>query len=124
MIITFCGHKSFFATEEVRARLLEFLEKTVGDGSASFYLGGYGAFDEFAYLCCKEYQKTHSAVRLVFITPYITEDYQRNHLSANAKRYDEILYPNIENRPLSFCDFLPQSVDGGKRRCGCRLCHT
>jgi uncharacterized phage-like protein YoqJ len=62
------------------------------------YLGGYGGFDDFAYDCCKKYKQTHPGISLVFVTPYLTEAYQKDHLQNQEKRFDYILYPEIENR--------------------------
>ena len=100
MIVTFCGHSAFCGTVEQEEKILDFLEENIGDSHADMYLGGYGDFDEFAYNCCKKYKKTHPNTSLVFVTPYITEDYQRNHLDYQRTRYDAILYPEIENKPL------------------------
>ena len=102
MTITFCGHACFMKTEEYEQKILAFLEETVGDKAADMYLGGYGAFDSFAYDCCKKYKETHPEVSLVFVTPYLTEEYQRNHLEYSKTRYDEIIYPEIEDKPLRF----------------------
>ena len=102
MTVTFCGHSKFRASKEYEQIILSFLEKTVGDNSAEMYLGGYGEFDTFAYVCCKKYKQAHPKVRLVFVTPYITVEYQRNTLEYQKNRYDEILYPEIENVPLRF----------------------
>ena len=62
------------------------------------YLGGYGDFDRFAYECCKKYKEKHPNTSLVFITPYMTVEYQRNHLEYQKTRYDAIIYPEIENK--------------------------
>ena len=80
MIISFFGHADFIENEEYKERFMKFLDETVGDKTADFYLGGYGNFDAFAYRCCKEYKRTHSEVSLVFVTPYMTVEYQKNHL--------------------------------------------
>ena len=77
MIITFCGHATFVGTKETESRLLDFFDQAIGQETVEFYLGGYGAFDEFAYASCKKYKETHRDARLVFITPYITEQYQK-----------------------------------------------
>ena len=53
MIITFCGHSDFCPTVDYEKRVLALLDKLVGDSPAYLYLGGYGAFDEFAYACGK-----------------------------------------------------------------------
>ena len=102
MVISFCGHSHFMKTHALETKILHFLEGTVGDKPAEFYLGGYGSFDDFAYDCSKKYQSQHPNIRLVFITPYITVEYQRNHLEHQKKRYDDIIYPEIESVPLKF----------------------
>ena len=102
MIITFCGHSSFIGTVEIKDKMMNILEEKVGNNPAEFLLGGYGDFDSFAYSCCKEYQKAHPQVKLIFVTPYITESYQRNHLEDKNNFYDEIIYPEIEKAPLKF----------------------
>lgn len=100
MVITFCGHSRFQKTEEYEQKLLTLLEKIVGEQPADMYLGGYGEFDAFAYDCCKKYKQTHPNVALIFITPYLTEEYQKNHLCYQKERYDAIVYPEIEDKPL------------------------
>lgn len=102
MIITFCGHADFQRTTEYEQRLLTFLEENVGDLPADMYLGGYGNFDAFAYDCCKRYQKTHSNISIYLITPYITPQYQKNHLAYQKDLYDGIIYPEIEDKPPRF----------------------
>lgn len=102
MVISFFGHAEFQRTAEYEQKILCFLEETVGDRHADLYLGGYGDFDRFAYDCCKKYQKTHPRVALIFITPYLTVEYQQKHLSYQKERYDAIIYPEIEDKPLKF----------------------
>lgn len=99
MIITFCGHSDFCATQEYEEQMRSFFEETVGDQRAALYLGGYGGFDQFAYRCGKEYQKSHPNVELVFVTPYLDE---RHHLSDHAQHYDAIVYPELEQVPPRF----------------------
>ena len=102
MIISFCGHSNFQKSKEYEKKILIILQNTVGDNHVDFYLGGYGAFDDFAYECCKKYRETHPLVTLIFVTPYITPEYQKNHLQNEKNRYDNILYPNIESKPPRF----------------------
>lgn len=102
MIITFCGHSSFTTNEEYEKRMLEILEEKIGDAPAELFLGGYGFFDDFAYRCGKKYQATHPKTKLIFITPYITLEYQKNHLKLNSEKYDSTIYPNLEHVPLKF----------------------
>ena len=105
MIVTFCGHACFHKTEEYERKMLGFLEEKVGSQAADMYLGGYGAFDSFAYDCCKKYQETHPKVSLLFITPYMTVKYQKNQLHYKQMIYDGIIYPEIENKPTKFAIF-------------------
>ena len=102
MIITFCGHSNFIESNEMEKKLLSILNESIGDSQADLYLGGYGSFDEFAFNCAKKYKSTHPNTHLFFITPYITENYQKNHLQQKAAEYDAIIYPDIENIPLRF----------------------
>ena len=97
MIITFCGHSQFQCSKELEQKILDILEKEVGDISAEMYLGGYGDFDEFAYRCCKKYKETHPNIKLIFVTPYLFPEYQKNQLSELSSRYDFILYPPLED---------------------------
>ena len=102
MIITFCGHALFSKSEECEHELLSFLEKIVGDEPADMYLGGYGAFDIFSYECCKKYKKTHPNVSLIFVTPYVIMNNSEERLYFNGRKYDCILYPELEGRPLKY----------------------
>ncbi len=79
--------------------MLSFLQDTVGDSRAEFFLGGYGAFDDFAYRCCKKYQAAHPNTKLVFITPYLS---QEKELMEKAAQYDAVIYPEIENAPKRY----------------------
>ena len=99
MIVTFCGSREFVATVERQKQVLSLLEERVGDQAVEFYLGGYGKFDSFAYTCARKYKETHPKATLVFVTPYITESYQKNHLECQKTQYDSILYPSIEKVP-------------------------
>ena len=102
MIIAFCGHAQFCGSYKYEQRILDFLEEHVGERAADMYLGGYGGFDAFAYECCKKYKETHPNTSLVFVTPYLTFDYQRNHLKDQTMRYDSIIYPEIEDKPKRY----------------------
>lgn len=102
MIVTFCGHSQFIRTPQLEEAFIRLLEERIGDESAEFFFGGYGGFDEFAYQCGKCYQKEHPNTKLIFVTPYMTESYQKNHLCYNKEKYDEIVYPEIEDKPKRF----------------------
>ena len=99
MIITFFGHSIFSKSAEYEQKILEYLETNVGDKPTDAYLGGYGDFDELAYDCCKKYKATHPNFSLIFVTPYMTEEYQKNRLEYLKNMYDAIVYPEIEYKP-------------------------
>ena len=99
MIVTFCGHSHFTKTEKYEEKLLSLLENVVGNSTAEFFLGGYGAFDDFAYSCCKKYRMTHPNTKLVFITPYLSHE---SNLKDKTAQYDAIIYPEIESVPLKY----------------------
>lgn len=102
MIVTFFGHRDFISNNKFREKIKSILDELVGDNAAEFYLGGYGRFDAFAYLCCKSFAETHNNVSLVFVTPYISEEYQRNHLTEISRKYHCVVYPDIEKAPKRF----------------------
>ena len=96
MIVAFCGHAGYAKNEDDKKKILRYLEERVGDAYCEFFLGEYGSFDFFAYECAKEFKKKHFNSRLMFITPYLSSDYQKK------ERFDQIVYPNLENVPLKF----------------------
>ena len=102
MIITFCGHASYVQKDGDEAAMLSLLEELIGDDPAELYLGGYGGFDAFAHRCGRKYKETHPNARLIFVTPYMTEAYQKSHLEPVKPLYDAIVYPPIESAPFRF----------------------
>ncbi len=102
MTVTFCGHSQYTSSKEDEQKIISFLTEIIGDCHAELYLGGYGSFDKFARECGKKYQGTHPNTKLIFVTPYITIDHQKDHLDNNKDLYDEILYPSLENKPLKY----------------------
>lgn len=99
--ISFFGHRDFIASEGVKRKLTDLLtELSSSNDYIEFFFGGYGSFDSFAYSCVKEASLPDA--RRIFVTPYITESYQKNHLEYIKQNYDEIIYPEIENVPLKF----------------------
>ena len=102
MIVTFCGHSDFYENCLIKSKMMTVLETYVKDVNTDFYLGGYGFFDSFAYSCTKEYQKTHPNTSLIFVTPYISLEYQQTHLKQRLETYDSILYPGFEDKHPKF----------------------
>lgn len=97
MIVAFCGHAKYVGNFLDEKKVLEFLEKRVGDTPCEFYLGEYGGFDRFSYHCAKVFKETHSNARLIFVTPYL--DGVQKHSAPQKERFDMIIYPEIENAP-------------------------
>ena len=102
MIVTFCGHRDFKKNEADEKRMLDILEKSIGSDPVEFYLGGYGSFDAFAKKCCSKYKENHPNARLIFVTPYMDDDYLKNRLDYSRNPYDGILYPSLEGKPPKF----------------------
>ena len=95
MIVSFFGHYDFQNNGIYEKRLLSLIEK-IDAPSLNFYLGGYGNFDNFTYSICKNYKVNHNC-KLVYITPYLNKN-----LQDYALKYDEIIYPALENVPLKY----------------------
>ncbi len=94
MIITFCGHSDFVGTNEYENKILSILESIAGNEETELFLGEYGQFDSFAYKCALKFKQTHPNTSLVFITQYLDKiDGEKK------KRYDKIIYPELEKVP-------------------------
>lgn len=103
MIVTFCGHAEIFFRykDKLKAELLEYLKKIGKNETITFYMGGYGEFDQIALNCAVAYKKIKSDNKIVFITPYLDDKYLKNKLYLN-NCYDEIIYPEIERVPKKY----------------------
>ena len=101
MRICFFGHSEFYGSDEVKRELISILKEYTGKEDCDFLFGGYGKFDDFAYRCVREICSTNH-IKTLFITPYITESYLKNQLEYHKSKYDEVIYPGIENVPLKF----------------------
>ncbi len=96
MIITFCGHSQIAQDDCLFERTLSAIMQSVKEEVVCFYLGGYGDFDNIALRACKKYKESHPTVRIVFVTPYLSQRYLKNR-EVVLKRYDEVVFPEIEN---------------------------
>lgn len=102
MIVTFCGHRDFQETDEIKERLLrELLNLAEGNETLICYAGGYGSFDRFAARCVKDAQKTAKNIRNCLVIPYLTASLQKE-LKEQEGFFDEIIYPALENVPPRF----------------------
>ncbi len=101
MIITFFGHRDFIGNEMKKEQIKNILNSLSGKEEITLFFGGYGNFDSFCLSVAKEMYKKKK-VRFCYITPYINEAFQRNHLFYLSKDFDEIIYPQLEKVPLRF----------------------
>ena len=101
MIITFCGHREIPNREALIEGILSAIAENAKGKDATFYLGGYGDFDAMALRACLLYKETHPSARVVFVTPYLSEEYLKNR-DYRLKNFDDILYPEIEKTPMKF----------------------
>lgn len=101
MRICFLGHRNFQASREMENKLISIIEEYTDGCDHEFFFGGYGAFDDFAFRCAKKTRSVNRA-RMIYVTPYITESYLKNQMEYHQNKYDEIIYPEIENTPLRF----------------------
>ena len=99
MIVAFCGHANYVEREGDAATVLLLLEDLVGDLFVEFFLGEYGSFDSFAYRCARCFKEKHTNARLVFVTPYLSENYRKNDPVYIKERFDQTVYPPIEGVP-------------------------
>ena len=99
VIIAFCGHANYIENAGDEQRVLSLLEKRVGKGECELFLGEYGGFDSFAYRCAQKYRAVHPESRLVFVTPYLMEEYRKNSVEYTKERFDLVLYPPLEKVP-------------------------
>lgn len=99
MVIAFCGHSQYIKNSEDEKLVLAILEKRVANNDVDFLLGEYGGFDSFAYGCAKQFKTFHPQSNLIFVTPYISPEYQKNQIEYRKDRFDMVIYPELENVP-------------------------
>lgn len=101
MRICFFGHRDSYITQEARVGLFRTITELTDRDDCDFYFGGYGSFDDLAYRCVKEITSPNK-IKTIFVTPYITEHYQKNILESLKYKYDMIVYPEIEKTPYRY----------------------
>ena len=104
MIISFAGHSLVRFHDKVKELVKKQIRKHIDDTDVvSFYLGGYGDFDNICARACKELKKEYSGIELVYVTPYrsLSEQSKINDW-IHMGFYDTSLYPPIENTPPKF----------------------
>lgn len=64
-------------------------------GADTFYLGGYGEFDQLALQVVRKAKSTLPDVHCILVTPYMN-------VCNNLDLYDETIYPPLENVPSRY----------------------
>lgn len=101
MIITFIGHAKLAYDQNVADKLIKVLEDVIEGQDVTFYMGMNGNFDYLARECCLQYKKKHGNAKLVFVTPYLNEDYLKSK-EPTTLGFDEVLYPDLEHVPKRY----------------------
>lgn len=98
MIISFAGHSAIEKKEKVKFAVKEQLRPIISQYiSITFYLGGYGDFDEICACACRELKRDLPNIELVYVTPYNTLSEQAKIKELlRLKLYDSSLYPPLE----------------------------
>lgn len=101
MKITFAGHSVISSSSKVQELVKEQIQKSItGVETVTFYLGGYGDFDNACACVCRKLKKERDGVELVYVTPYmgLSEQAKIKEMKGSGL-YDDIIYPPIEDVP-------------------------
>lgn len=99
MIVAFCGHSCYTKNIEDEIKILDILERKIGNTPVEFFLGEYGGFDSLAYDCAKKFKNEHPYANLIHITPYPSIKYPNKDFLNPNERFDSIIYPSLEHIP-------------------------
>jgi uncharacterized phage-like protein YoqJ len=92
MTVTFCGHRQIDEIQKVRAWLCVVTEHLIEEGAETFYLGGYGAFDEMAAAVLGEYKQVYPQIQRLLVLAYLDR-------GKTGAKYDNTVYPPLEGVP-------------------------
>lgn len=92
MNVTFCGHAKISDRDAVQAWLSDVTQALIAQGATTFYLGGYGAFDELAAWVLRRQKQTHPDMKLILVRPYL-------HRNMEDFGYDGSIYPPLGSVP-------------------------
>ena len=95
MNVTFCGHAQIWQSQEIEKWLFDVTQSLIEQGAATFYLGGYGAFDSLAASVLREQKKRYPHIELVLVLAYLNTGY-------GVSSYDSTVYPPLETVPRRF----------------------
>ncbi len=89
MIVTFCGHHAGYNEKEVSGWLDTLLPMLIEGGADTFYLGGYGRFDELSAEAVRRKKKRYPNIQSVLILAYPNKKH-------DPALYDRSIYPAMK----------------------------
>ncbi len=95
MLVTFCGHSSIKAREQVEIWLAQVLRQLIEQGATIFYVGGYGAVDELANSVLVSLKQEYLAIKIVLVLAYLNK-------KIDTVRYTDTMYPPLETVPKKY----------------------
>lgn len=95
MTVTFCGHAQISQNEKIENWLCDVTQKLIEQGATTFYLGGYGAFDNLAASVLRSQKKRYPQIELILVLAYLNT-------GRDTSGYDSTVYPPLETVPRRF----------------------
>ena len=95
MNVTFCGHAQVAQTKQVEEWLYTTTQGLIEQGATTFYLGGYGAFDNLAASVLRAQKKRYPQIELILVLAYLES-------AKNISGCDSTVYPPLETVPRRF----------------------
>ena len=90
-VCTFFGHRECYGLDSNVLR--EAVEKLIGQGVETFYVGNQGQFDSAVYSCLKQLRKDYPHIRVCFVLAYLPTE------KAEGQDLADTMYPEIEGHP-------------------------
>ena len=95
MTVTFCGQAQISQSEKIENWLCDVTQKLIEQGATTFYLGGYGAFDNLAASVLRSQKKRYPQIELILVLAYLNT-------GRDTSGYDSTVYPPLETVPRRF----------------------
>ena len=86
MTVTFCGHSEIGNQDRIVSWLNLMLPSLIEGGATTFYLGGYGEFDQLAAATVMRQKAVYPSIEAVLVLPYPNR-------KINDADYDRTVYP-------------------------------
>ena len=90
--VMFCGHSKIYQTGDFSKWLDIILPSLIEGGAATFYLGGYGAFDSLAAAAVRRQKAVYPHIMSILVLAYLNRE-------TDVSLYDGTTYPPLENVP-------------------------